>query len=68
MLRTVGEWLQRAAWVGLAENVARVAGQDSIEVQTSEEELDEDQLHVVNDWASILSAHLSRNATSSGRD
>ena len=51
-----------------AENVARVAGQDSIEVHTSQEELDEDQLRVVNEWASILSAHLSRNVTSSGRD
>jgi NADH dehydrogenase len=68
MLRTVGEWLQRAAWVGLAENVARVAGVDSPTVETSQEELTEDELRVVNDWASMLSAQLSRNATSSGRD
>ena len=68
MLRTVGEWLQRAAWVGLAENVARVAGRDSMVVQSSQEELTDDELRVVNDWASTLSAHLSRNATSSGRD
>src|SRR6476646_8870001 len=29
MLRTVGEWLQRAAWIGMAENVARAAGLES---------------------------------------
>jgi hypothetical protein len=61
MLRTVGEWLQRAAWVGLAENVARVAGLELADVQTSQEELSDDELHVVNEWASILSADLSRN-------
>ena len=68
MLRTLGEWLQRAAWVGLAENVARVAGDPSAEVQTAQEELNDDQLRVINEWTSTLSAQLSRNATSSGRD
>jgi len=68
MLRTLGEWLQRAAWVGLAENVARVAGDSSAEVQTAQEELNDDQLRVINDWTSALSAQLSRKATSSGRD
>jgi NADH dehydrogenase len=61
MLRTVGEWLQRAAWIGLAENVARAAGLESADVQTSQEELSDDELHVVNEWAAMLSAHLSRN-------
>lgn len=68
MLKTVGEWLQRAAWVGLAENVAQAAGDESAEVQTSHEELSDAELHVVNEWASTLSAQLSRNATSNGRD
>jgi uncharacterized protein YbjT (DUF2867 family) len=68
MLRTVGEWLQRAAWISLAENVARVAGQPLTEVQTSEEELTRDELRLVNEWAATLSAQLSRNATSNGRD
>ena len=68
MLRTLGEWLQRAAWVGLAENVARVAGDPSADVQTAQEELNADQLRVINDWTSALSAQLSRKATSSGRD
>lgn len=68
MLRTLGEWLQRAAWVGLAENVARVAGDPSAEVQTAQEELNDDQLRAINEWTSTLSAQLSRNATSSGRD
>ena len=68
MLRTLGEWLQKAAWVGLAENVARVAGDPSAEVQTAQEELNDDQLRVINDWTSTLSAQLSRKATSSGRD
>jgi NADH dehydrogenase len=68
MLRTIGERLQRAAWVTLAENVARVTGDASAEVQTSVEELDDHELDIVNEWASGLSAQLSRNATSSGRD
>jgi NADH dehydrogenase len=68
MLKTLGEWLQKSAWIGLAENVARVAGDPSAEVQTSHEELNDDQLRVINEWTSELSAQLSRNATSNGRD
>jgi len=68
MLRTIGERLQRAAWVTLAQNVARAAGDESAEVQTSQEELSDAELRVVNEWTSTLSAQLSRNATSSGRD
>jgi NADH dehydrogenase len=67
MLRTVGDWLQRAAWVGLAESVARVAGVELPVVRTSQEDLSNEELHVVNEWASLLSARLSRNATSNGR-
>jgi NADH dehydrogenase len=68
MLRTIGERLQRAAWVTLAQNVAKVAGDESAEVQTSQEELNDEELQVVNEWTSTLSAQLSRNATLSGRD
>jgi hypothetical protein len=68
MLRTIGEWLQRTAWLNLAENVARAAGNPSAEVQTSQEELNDDERGVVDEWASTLSAQLSRNSTSSGRD
>jgi len=68
MLRTLGQWLQKAAWVSLAQNVARATGDSSAEVQTAHRELDDDQLRVVDEWASELSAQLSRNATSSGRD
>jgi hypothetical protein len=67
MLRTVGEWLQRGAWVGLAENVVRASG-GSGKVEMSTEELDDHELQVVNEWATTLSAQLSRKATSSGRD
>jgi hypothetical protein len=68
MLRTVGQWLQRSAWVTLAKNVARAAGDESAEVQTAERELNDDELRVVDEWVWTLSAHLSRNATSNGRD
>ncbi len=68
MLRTLGQSLQRTAWVNVAKNVARVADDPSAEVQTSQEELGDDALRTVNEWASTLSAQLSRNATSSGRD
>lgn len=68
MMRTVGHWLQQNAWVSTAQRVAGAAGGTASEVQSSSEELDERELELVNDWASALSAQLSRNATSSGRD
>jgi NADH dehydrogenase len=68
VLRTVGEPLQRATWVGLAENVAKAAGGTSGGVQTSREELDGKALDLVNKWAATLSAQMSRNSKSSGRD
>jgi hypothetical protein len=67
MLRTVGEWLQRGAWLAFAENVARAAGGASGTVASSAEDLDERELHLVDEWASTLSARLSRNSTSRGR-
>jgi len=68
MLKTVGEWLQRAAWVGLCENVAREAGDESAEVQTSQEELSDDELRVVDEWASTLSVRSQRNGRSAKRE
>ena len=68
MMRTVGEWLQRNAWISMARRVARAAGGAAGEVECSSEELDERELALVDEWASTLSAQLSRNATSSGRD
>jgi NADH dehydrogenase len=68
MMRTVGEWLQRRAWIAMAERVARAAGGSAGEVQSSSTELTRRELELVDEWASTLSAQLSRNATSSGRD
>lgn len=68
MLRTVGEWFQRATWVGLAENVGKAAGGTASDVEANREELDEKDLEVVDKWAAELSAQLSRKSTSSGRD
>jgi uncharacterized protein YbjT (DUF2867 family) len=68
MLKTVGEWLQRGVWIGLAENVARQAGGTASDVTTTEQELTEHERDVVNEWTKSLSAQLSRNNTSSGRD
>jgi uncharacterized protein YbjT (DUF2867 family) len=68
LMRAAGGFLQRAAWIALATNVARAQGGDASEVQTSEEELDERELDVVNKWATELNVQLSRNSTSSGRD
>lgn len=68
LMRTVGESLQRAAWIGLATNVARAARGQASQVQTSEEELDEHEMELVNRWATELSVQLSRNSTLSGRD
>lgn len=68
MMRTVGEWLQRNAWVSTAQRVARAAGGTASDVEQSMDELDDRELELVDEWASTLSAQLSRNATSSGRD
>jgi NADH dehydrogenase len=62
MLRTIGEWLQRGAWLGLAENVARAAGGASSTVASTTEDLDDHETQVVNEWASTLSAQLTRNS------
>ncbi len=67
-MRTVGRWLQNGTWTRLAENVARAAGGRSSDVESVEDELDDHELHVVNEWAETLNAQLSRNATSRGRD
>ena len=68
MLRTVGEWLQRATWIGLAENVAKAAGGTARPIETTREELSDHELGVVNTWAATLDGQLSRNSKSSGRD
>ena len=68
MMRTVGEWLQRSAWVAMTERVGKISGGSAGEVQSSSEELTHRELELVDAWASTLSAQLSRNATSSGRD
>ena len=67
VMRTIGAWLQRSTWIELAQNVVRASGGNG-RVQTEEKELSDHELEVVNDWARTLSAQLSRNATSSGRD
>lgn len=68
LMRAAGEWLQRAAWIGLATNVARATRGQASQIQTSEEELDEHETELVNRWATELSVQLSRNSTLSGRD
>jgi NADH dehydrogenase len=70
LMYAVGGWLQRGSWIGLVENVASAAGggKTSSEVQTSEAELDAREAELVDQWASKLSAQLSRNSTSRGRD
>ena len=68
MLRTVGDMMQRDAWISFVENVARAADGRSADIESSTEELDEHEMHVVDEWAKPLSAQLSRNSTSRGRD
>jgi NADH dehydrogenase len=60
LLRTVGEWLQRATWVGLAENVAKAAGGDARPIEATREELSTQEADVVNKWAATLDAQVSR--------
>jgi hypothetical protein len=68
LMRAAGGFLQRAAGIALATNVARVQGGEASRVQMSEEQLDEHELDVVDKWATELNVQLSRNSTSSGRD
>lgn len=68
MMRSVGEWLQRGAWISTAQRVASAAGGTAGDVESSEEELDDRELALVDEWASTLSAQLSWKTTSSGRD
>ncbi|HVX42142.1 MAG TPA: NAD-dependent epimerase/dehydratase family protein [Gemmatimonadaceae bacterium] len=68
MLRTVGRWAQRGVWIEFARNVAAAAGGTAADIQRDDATLDEREAALVNEWASALSAQLSRNATSSGRD
>jgi NADH dehydrogenase len=67
MLRTAGELLQRQTWKGLAQNVARAAGDENAEVHAASEPLDKHDLEVVNEWVKTLDAQLSRNSASGGR-
>ena len=67
MLRTVGNVLQEATWVGFVQNVVTASGGQPEPMQSSTEELDPHELHVVDEWARALSAQLSRNFTSEGR-
>ena len=68
LMRAAGEFVQRAAWIALATNVARAARGQASAAQTSEEELDEHETELINRWATELNVQLSRNTTSSGRD
>ncbi len=67
IMRTVGGMLQRSTWIELAQNVVR-ATEGEGDVQTEEKQLSKQELDLVDEWAKTLSAQLSRNATSSGRD
>jgi uncharacterized protein YbjT (DUF2867 family) len=54
LMLVAGDWLQRAAWIGLATNVARAGQGQATDVRTSEEALDEREADVVNRWATEL--------------
>jgi NADH dehydrogenase len=67
LMRTAGEYMQRAQWVGLAENVAKAAGGSSSDVKRDEVELDDKELELVDAWVQTLSAQLSRKSASGAR-
>jgi uncharacterized protein YbjT (DUF2867 family) len=68
LMLAAGEWLQREAWIGLAENVARAAGGTATAVQSLDATLDADEAALVDDWTSKLSVQTSRKSTPRGRD
>jgi uncharacterized protein YbjT (DUF2867 family) len=67
LMRAGGEWLQRASWVELAQNVAKFAGGSAGEVGADTTELTGDDAKRVEAWATALAAQLSRNSTSGVR-
>jgi nucleoside-diphosphate-sugar epimerase len=58
LLRAGGDWLQRASWMSMVQNVARAAGVPDAEVLAADDELNGDELDLVDRWASTLSATL----------
>ncbi|HEY4305326.1 MAG TPA: NAD-dependent epimerase/dehydratase family protein [Gemmatimonadaceae bacterium] len=67
LMRAGGELLQRATWLELADNVAKVAGGMASGVQTDSTELTGSDAERVEAWATALAAQLSRNSTSGVR-
>jgi uncharacterized protein YbjT (DUF2867 family) len=67
LMRVGGEWLQRASWIELAENVAKAAGGQAGAVGTDTTELTGSDATRVEAWATALAAQLSRNSTSGER-
>ncbi len=68
LMSAAGDWLQREAWIGLAENLARAAGGTATSVQSHEAELDAGEAALIDTWTSELSVQTSRKSTSRGRD
>jgi uncharacterized protein YbjT (DUF2867 family) len=58
LLRAGGDWVQRASWISMAQNVARAAGVPDAEVLAADDQLDTKELDLVDRWASVLSADL----------
>lgn len=67
LMRLGGEWLQRASWVELADNVAKLSGGSSSGVETDSTTLEGADARRVETWAAALAAQLSRNSASGGR-
>jgi NADH dehydrogenase len=67
LMQVGGEVLQRASWVELVSNVAKVAGGHASDVGTDTTELTGADAKRVEAWATALAAQLSRNSTSGVR-
>ena len=67
LMRLGGEWLQRASWVELAHNVAKLSGGSSSGVETDTTTLEGADAKRVEAWAAALAAQLSRKSVSGGR-
>jgi NADH dehydrogenase len=66
LMRPVGDRMQEATWVELAESVARVAGAANPSVKRTSRDLDRDQARSVETWAKNLALRLQRRSHSSG--
>jgi uncharacterized protein YbjT (DUF2867 family) len=61
VMRTAGEWMQRATWTAFIKNLARASGGKVNEVHRWDEDLRGEQARLVEEWLGSLSRRLQQS-------